>query len=204
MSGRLLTKGDGDIKPYLSRKHRIVVSALEIINEMGIDGLSLRELAKRQGITEGALYKHFDSKEEILLAVFDYHARYDSNIKNTIENSNITPKESIIFFIKSFAEIFESQPAMTCIVNSFEVLLIDTNTVKRVKEIFKSRSDYITGLVEKGQREGSIISGFPGEYLSDMILGILRTTALKWRINNCSFSLKSRVIVVLELLLSRF
>ena len=204
VSCRLPTKGDANIKPYISRKHSIILSALKIIDETGIDGLSMRELAKRQGITEGALYKHFNSKEEILMAVFDYHDRYDSKIKNTIENSNITPKESIIFFIISLAEIFESHPAMTCIVNSFEVLIEDNSLVKRVKEIFTSRSDYLTGLVLKGQNEGSISMDFNGEYLSDIILGLLRTTTLKWRINNYSFSLKSRVETILELLLSRF
>lgn len=205
MSGRSPTeKGDGNIKTYISRKHSIVASALEIIDTLGIDGLSLRELAKRQGIVEGALYKHFKSKDEILLAVIDYHARHDSKIISTIENSKKTPKESIIFFIKSFAELFESEPAMTCIMSSYEVLLEDSAVVNRVKEIFTSRSDYLTHLVEKGQKEGSICADLQGEDLSDIILGLLRTVTLKWRIRGYSFPLKSRVAAALELLLARF
>ena len=204
MSGRLPTNGGCEMKQYLSRKHSIVVSALEIIDEFGINGLSLRELARRQGIVEGALYKHFKSKEEILLAVFDYYARYDTNIKNTIENSSMTPKESILFCIRSFSELYESDPAMISIVSSYEVLLDDSATVRRVKEIFNSRSVYLTHLVEKGQREGSISRDFYGEDLSNIIIGLLRTFALKWRISNYSFPLKPRVEAAMELLLSRF
>jgi AcrR family transcriptional regulator len=192
------------VKPYLTRKHSIVVSALEIIDLLGIDGLSMRELARRQGIVEGALYKHFKSKDEILLAVIDYHARYDLKMMNTIKNSTITPKESIMFFINSFAELFESEPAMTCIVSSYEVLLDDSSIVKRVKEIFNSRSDYLTYLVERGQKEGSISADFCGEDLSDIVMGLLRTITLKWRISNYNFSLKTRVVSALEVLLSRF
>jgi AcrR family transcriptional regulator len=192
------------MKSYLTRKHSIIVSALEIIDLLGIDGLSLRELAKREGIVEGALYKHFKNKEEILLSVIDYYARYDSNIKNTIENNSMTPKEGIMFFIKSFAELFESEPSMACIMSSYEVLLDENAVVKRVKKIFILRSDFLTQLIEKGQREGSISSDFSGEDLSDIVMGLLRTITLKWRITNYGFPLKASVVSALESLLLRF
>lgn len=116
----------------------------------------------------------------------------------------MTPKESIEFFISSIAETCESHPASTCIVNSYEVLTEDSAPVRRVKEIFNSRSDYLTDLVEKGQRDGSIIGEFCSEYLSDMIIGLVRTTIIKWRMSGFSFSLKARTVSALELLLSRF
>lgn len=190
------------MKSYITRRHSIIVSALEIIDMLGVEGLSLRELAKRQGVVEGALYKHFGSKEEILLAVVDYYSRYDSKIINTIKNSCMTPKEGIKFYISAFAEQYESEPAMTCISNSFEVLLDDNQVVKRVKEIFISRSDFLTQLVEEGQTNGDINCNFSSEDLSDIIMGLLRTITLKWRISNYSFPLKSRVVSALEVLLS--
>jgi AcrR family transcriptional regulator len=199
-----LPKGVGNIKTYLSRKQSIVVSALEIIDELGIEALSIRELAKRQGIVEGALYKHFNSKDEILHAILDYYSRYDLNIKNTIQNNGLTYKESIIFFIKSYAEIYESNPAMTCIGSSYEVLMNGSSVVNRVKEIFSSRSDYLTYLVKQGQLEGSIGCSLSAEDLSDTILGLFRTVTLKWRMSNYSFPLKSRVISALEIILLKF
>ena len=166
--------------------------------------MSLRELAKSQGIVEGALYKHFKNKEEILLAVLDYYSRHDSKIMNTIINSSMTPKEGIMFFIRSFAELFESEPVMACIMDSYETLLGESLVVKRVREIFMLRSGFLTRLIEKGQREGSICSDLPGEDLSDIVLGILRAITLKWRISDYSFPLKVRVESALESLLLRF
>lgn len=199
-----LLKGAGNIKTYLSRKQSIVVSALEIIDELGIEALSIRELARRQDIVEGALYKHFKSKEEILHAILDYYSRYDLNIKNTIQNNGLTCKESIMFFINSYAEIYESNPAMTCIGSSYEVLLNDSSVVNRVKEIFSSRSVYLTLLVKQGQEEGSIGCSLSAEDISDTIFGFFRTVTLKWRMSNYSFPLKSRVKSALEVLLSKF
>ena len=88
--------------------------------------------------------------------------------------------------------------------DSYETLLGESLVVKRVREIFMLRSGFLTRLIEKGQREGSICSDLPGEDLSDIVLGILRAITLKWRISDYSFPLKVRVESALESLLLRF
>lgn len=47
----------------------LVAAALEIINRRGPEGLTLREVAKRLGVTAAAPYRHFESKEALLAAV---------------------------------------------------------------------------------------------------------------------------------------
>lgn len=47
----------------------LVAAALEIINRRGPQGLTLREVAKRLGVTAAAPYRHFESKEALLSAV---------------------------------------------------------------------------------------------------------------------------------------
>jgi len=48
-------------------RERILDVALELFNEKGYDGTSLREIAERLGVTKAALYYHFERKEDILL-----------------------------------------------------------------------------------------------------------------------------------------
>ena len=48
------------------RKEQICASALEIILDGGLETLSMHTLAKRQGVTVGALYRYFRSKQELL------------------------------------------------------------------------------------------------------------------------------------------
>ncbi len=43
--------------------------ALDLFTEQGYDGTSLREIAERLGVTKAALYYHFESKEDILMAL---------------------------------------------------------------------------------------------------------------------------------------
>ncbi len=43
----------------------------ELVRERGFAGLRIRLIAERVGVTEGALYRHFPSKDAILLALVD-------------------------------------------------------------------------------------------------------------------------------------
>jgi AcrR family transcriptional regulator len=50
-------------------RDRILDIALDLFTEQGYDGTSLRQIADQLGVTKAALYYHFTSKEEILLAL---------------------------------------------------------------------------------------------------------------------------------------
>ena len=50
-------------------RERILDVALELFTDQGFDGTSMREIAERLHISKPAIYYHFASKEEILMAL---------------------------------------------------------------------------------------------------------------------------------------
>jgi len=50
-------------------RQRILDTALEVLNEVGIDALSTRAIAQRLGVQQPALYWHFKSKRALLDAI---------------------------------------------------------------------------------------------------------------------------------------
>jgi AcrR family transcriptional regulator len=52
-----------------STRDRILNAALDLFIEKGFDKSSLREIAEQIGVTKAALYYHFASKEDILMAL---------------------------------------------------------------------------------------------------------------------------------------
>lgn len=51
------------------RKGEILGAALDVFSERGYDCGSMREIASRVGVSEPALYRHFDGKEALFLAL---------------------------------------------------------------------------------------------------------------------------------------
>lgn len=47
----------------------LLASAIALIEEKGVENLSVREVAKRAGVSPGAPFRHFDSKTALLTAV---------------------------------------------------------------------------------------------------------------------------------------
>jgi AcrR family transcriptional regulator len=52
-----------------STRERILDVALDLFTQKGFDGTSLREISERLGVTKAALYYHFASKDDILMAL---------------------------------------------------------------------------------------------------------------------------------------
>ena len=55
--------------PRANTRERILDVALDLFTEQGFDGTSLRQIAEQLGVTKAALYYHFTSKDDILLAL---------------------------------------------------------------------------------------------------------------------------------------
>lgn len=49
----------------------LIEAALEIIDEMGPQGLTIRKVAQRAGVSHAAPYRHFPDKDDLILAVVE-------------------------------------------------------------------------------------------------------------------------------------
>src|SRR5262249_40586210 len=59
-----------EISPKRAKtRQRLVKAAVEAIAEKGLHATTLDEIAERAGLTKGAIYDNFRSKEELFLAV---------------------------------------------------------------------------------------------------------------------------------------
>jgi AcrR family transcriptional regulator len=66
---------------------RVVAAALALMDDVGLDGLTMRRLAEALGVTAGSLYRHVRDKDELLVLLADEiagqvpmiadHARWD-------------------------------------------------------------------------------------------------------------------------------
>ena len=52
-------------------KRRILCAAMKLFTDRGVDGTSIRDIARESGYTNPALYKHFASKEQLALHLFE-------------------------------------------------------------------------------------------------------------------------------------
>jgi len=66
-SASSLREDDGRLVRGRKSRERIRTAALELFREKGFDGATLREIAKRAGMGASSIYRHVQSKEELLI-----------------------------------------------------------------------------------------------------------------------------------------
>lgn len=185
----------------LHRKDRLIITAIEIIDELGLQGLSTREIAKRDGVSEATLFRHYKSKNELLGAILDFFSKFDLDIYETTKIKNLPPLEAIRFFVSSTVEYYENYPAITALTQMMDALRYEAELSDKVKTIIFSRSNSIQQLVEKAKITGELKKDIDNEILADTIIGTVREICLKWRISK-NFQLKERAISSVNILLN--
>jgi AcrR family transcriptional regulator len=62
--------------PILERSRQIIDAAYDLLAEAGLEGLTIRAVLKKTGLSRRAFYERFSGKDDLVLAVFEQTIRY--------------------------------------------------------------------------------------------------------------------------------
>lgn len=81
------------------RQFEIIEAAGNILTQSGVSGLTIKNLAKEMKFSESAIYRHFSSKEKIIIALLEYLANdMDKRFKTALSiDLPIESKFKILF-----------------------------------------------------------------------------------------------------------
>lgn len=101
-----------------STRNKIFDSATELFSEFGYSNVSMRDIAKRVGVTEGAIYRHYTGKEALLDDILDAYKMKQNHflISNNQVNKyleNHTPRELLIYCSEYYTK--EEQHFISCV-----------------------------------------------------------------------------------------
>src|SRR6056297_2215643 len=106
---------------HTERQQEIIETALGLINEKGIQGLTIKNLSKKLGITEPAIYRHFENKIQILVALLDLLKKNTSEIFEAELNSEESAITKIERLFEKHFKSFSEMPSLASVVFSEEL-----------------------------------------------------------------------------------
>lgn len=162
-----------------STRERILTSAARLFAELGFENTSMPEIAKASGITAGAIYKHFESKGELLLEVVK---RAIQSIPLFLQGSEGARDASAL---PRLAALY-TEPELK-LVRQLSIEVHSAATKDRKVEQLLSRSDELSiqrigEIVAEGQRTGlfdpSLDADFTARLFSVFIMGLIHMETL--------------------------
>ncbi|MBI4856287.1 MAG: TetR/AcrR family transcriptional regulator [Acetobacterium woodii] len=191
-------------KSLIKRRESIIVSTIETLNAVGLQNLSTKLIAKREGVSEGTLFRHFKNKTEIMLAVVDHFSQYDDAIIETCRRKNLSPLEAIRYFYNAYAEYYQNYPEITVVVQAYDSLMCDAELVEKTKAIIYKRSDFIVNMIKEAQANKIIRSDLDAQIIENILSGGSKEICLKWRMQKFDFSIKEKTSEMVDVILNGF
>lgn len=91
-------------------RQKIIAAAIDLFTDVGYDATSLGDIIDRVGVTKGALYYHFDSKESLARAVIADGAAVVTEAFAAILSAPAPAFENIIHGVFVVADLARSDP----------------------------------------------------------------------------------------------
>jgi len=175
-----------DITP---RQLEIIEAAGKILTVSGVSGLTIKNLAKEMQFSESAIYRHFKSKEDIIIAMLNYLA---NNIDKRLSNldSSLIPEEKFKALFAEQFRFFKLNPHFVVAVFS-DGLMEESQVINEaLLKLMNVKIKHLMPTIMEGQQKGIFTNAISTDELMHIIMGTFKLQMFKWRIANFEFDIK--------------
>ena len=171
------------------RQLEIIEAAGHLITEDGFAKLTTKRLAERMRFSEAALYRHFASKEAILVGMIEHLTASVQERMMEVAGREEPPEPRLRAMFDSHFSFFKAHP-------EFLMALFATNfmeslpaTDRAIKELMEVMRQHLRAVVSEGQKTGDFTKAVPTDMLVHIIMGTFRLHMLQWRISGRGFDI---------------
>ncbi len=158
-------------QPTEARRVQIADAALKVISEQGLGRFTTQAIAAEVGITDGTLFRHFGSKEEIVLAALD---RVEERLFEGFPPADPDPLRRLEAFFRFRAALVGANPIIARLAFSDELPHAAGQAGALKVRRWKDRSlEFVQACLDEAVAAGQLPAGLPVRELAVMILGTL-------------------------------
>jgi len=187
-----------------TRQAQIKEAVLAIISNEGLAKLSTKNLAAKVGVSEGAIYRHFKSKKDILLSIVeDVYTNLVVNQK-AIAESEMTPSIKLFtFFCKQIKYLIYNK-GITILLFSEATHTNNSDLKEQLLKTLKAQKLLLKQIVEEGIEKGIWHKDLDINDFATLYMGIPVILNIEMVLNKENFNHEdfcNRMMVLLERIL---
>lgn len=157
-------------------RKKLLIAAVDIITEKGFKAATMREIARRGGVSDATIYNYFATKEKILTAYFEDMQHQTIQTLKTIEDfHSYTLQEQLQTLIETNLEQFKADREFVTVAfqRAFQTPLVSKSEMATSRSIFiEAVSDMLDAAIEAGEIPEQPYQGMIPELITDLYLGI--------------------------------
>ncbi len=159
-------------KPTEIRQEEIKKALLQIIDSEGLHNLSTRKLAEKVGVTEGALFRHFRSKRDMIISIIDEVEAVLMKSLQGIAMSDASSQERLFKFLCAHVRYLIEHKGITMLLFSEAANSGDPELKSRMLNILNTQKQLAKKIVQDGIVAGEWDSSLQVENVAMLYMGI--------------------------------
>lgn len=174
------------------RQLEIIEATGKILTASGANALTIKNLAKEMQFSEGAIYRHFSSKEEIIIMMLKYLKTNISKILSNLTKTGDVEKDFVIFFTR-LSLYFKENPYFVVTVFS-EGLMDESDKINNeISGLMTLTSSHLEQILQEGQKQGTFIQSVASSDLTMISLATFKLHMFNWKFNKFKFNLTENI-----------
>ncbi len=161
---------------------RILEAAKEVFFRDGFTAANLDEVAEKAGVAKGTLYRYFDSKAELYVAILSHNGRIFEEKLRGVLSPSLPPMEKLRrashFYFRHYVENPDYFQIFWAIENQAVIGELPESLVDEVTALWDRNLQLLAEIIEEGVRDGVFIDHDPWEManiLWTLANGIIQT-----------------------------
>jgi AcrR family transcriptional regulator len=184
------------------RQLEIIEAAGKILTNSGVGGLTIKNLAKEMNFSEAAIYRHFTSKENIVVAMLAYLANKMDERYTKALGDDLNPEEKFISLFQNQFSFFHNNPHFVVAVFSDGLMEESEHINATILQIMAVKMKYLSPILVEGQKTNIFIKTIPSEDLVHIVMGTIRLQMFKWKRANFQFDINKKGEEIIQSLLT--
>lgn len=169
--------------PAEDRRRTILEAALSLLAEGGYAGMTTARLARKAGVTEPILYRHFPSKRAMLRALLGEVTGRMMAAFRQLSEPHANPVAALRSICLAYPELSRRHEREFRVINQALLEADDSKTRSLLAEHYDAYRRFLQNLIEEGQRAGSLRSDIPAAagawHMIHSALGFLMTQEIR-------------------------
>ncbi|MBN2123326.1 MAG: TetR/AcrR family transcriptional regulator [Deltaproteobacteria bacterium] len=180
-------------------RNRIIESAKKLFAEQGYQKTTVMDISRQAGVSEAALYEHFQGKEDLLLTIPDL---WVSDLLSDLEGQLFGIKGAVNKLRKYlwwYMRRIEEAPLDAKVV----YLILKTNANFMQTEVYsnvRSLYSYLLEIFEEGRATGEMGPDLHSQLARDIFVGTVDHLITRWLLKEMSYSLFEHLEEIFDLM----
>jgi len=161
------------------RREEIIRVTLELAARQGVDDVTTQDMAQAMGVTQGAVFRHFPSKDAIWLAVMQWVRERLMSVLAQAAAAGSDPLDALQRMFFAHIDFIAGHPSIPRVLMSEHLHGRSTALRKLVTEMMLAYEEKISGLLQAAQSQGLARADLDTRAAATLYIGMIQGLVLQ-------------------------